>query len=55
MLVLHSSTAGFSRMTDDPLKPGFHLYSRLQDIEAGKGGVSAPRIAEFISLTPPGL
>jgi len=36
ILLLSSATPGFSRNPGDPLKPGFNLYSKQQDIEAGK-------------------
>lgn len=36
IVFLSSAIPGFARMPGDPLKPGFNLYSKQQDIEAGK-------------------
>jgi predicted Zn-dependent protease len=34
--LLSAATPGFARRLGDPLKPGFNLYSKQKDIEAGK-------------------
>jgi len=54
ILLASATNVGFARSPGDPLKPGFNLYSKQQDIEVGKQAASKVRM-QYQQVQDPNL